>query len=105
MTLAVIKTGGKQYIVKPGQKMKVEKLAGEVGAKITLNNVLLIVDGEKVDIGQPEVKGATVEAKIIKQGRARKVIVYKFKPKKRERRKKGHRQHFTELEIVSIKSK
>lgn len=105
MILAVIKTGGKQYIVKPGQKMKVEKLEGEVGAKITLNNVLLIVDGEKVDIGQPEVNGASVEAKIIKQGRARKVIVYKFKPKKRERKKKGHRQHFTELEIVNIKSK
>lgn len=105
MTLAVIKTGGKQYIVKPGQKMKVEKLEGEVGGKITLENVLLIVDGEKVDIGQPEVKGASVEAKIIKQGRARKVIVYKFKPKKRERKKKGHRQHFTELEIVDIKYK
>lgn len=103
--LAVIKTGGKQYIVEAGKKIKIEKLEGEVGQTITLSNVLLIDDGKDINIGQPEVKGASVEAKILRQGRARKIIIFKFKPKKRERRKKGHRQSFTELEIVSIKTK
>lgn len=103
--LAVIKTGGKQYIVEAGKKIKIEKLEGEVGQTITLSNVLLIDDGKDINIGQPEVKGAFVEAKILRQGRARKIIIFKFKPKKRERRKKGHRQSFTELEIVSVKTK
>lgn len=103
--LAVIKTGGKQYIVEVGKKIKVEKLEGEVGKNIILSDVLLVDDGKNVKVGQPNVEGVSVEAKILKQARARKVIIFKFKPKKRERRKKGHRQHFTELEIVSVKSK
>ncbi len=105
MILAVIKTGGKQYIIEPGKKVKVEKLDGEVGSIITLSDVLLVADDKDTTIGQPQVKGASVEAKILRQGRARKVIIFKFKPKKRERRKKGHRQPFTELEIVGIKTK
>ena len=105
MILAVIKTGGKQYIVEAGKKIKVEKLEGEVGKNVILSYVLLVDDGKDIKVGQPKVDGASVEAKILKQARDRKVIIFKFKPKKRERRKKGHRQHFTELEIVNIKTK
>jgi len=105
MLLAVIKTGGKQYIVEAGKKIKVEKLEGEVGKNVILSDVLLVDDGKDIKVGQPKVDGASVEAKILKQARDRKVIIFKFKPKKRERRKKGHRQHFTELEIVNIKTK
>lgn len=102
MTLAVIKTGGKQYAVKAGDKIKIEKLKGEIGENITLSNILLVGDDKNITVGQPEVKGASVEAKVLAQGRARKVIVYKFKPKKRERRKKGHRQSYTQIEITKI---
>lgn len=102
MTLAVIKTGGKQYAVKAGDKIKIEKLEGEIGENITLSNILLVGDDKNITVGQPEVKGASVEAKVLAQGRARKVIVYKFKPKKRERRKKGHRQSYTQIEITKI---
>lgn len=102
MTLAVIKTGGKQYAVKAGDKIKIEKLEGEIGKNITLSNVLLVANNKDIVVGQPEIKGASVEAKVLAQGRARKVIVYKFKPKKRERRKKGHRQSYTQIEITSI---
>lgn len=102
MTLAVIKTGGKQYAVKAGDKIKIEKLEGEIGKNITLSNVLLVANDKNIAVGQPEIKGASVEAKVLAQGRARKVIVYKFKPKKRERRKKGHRQSYTQIEITSI---
>lgn len=103
--IAVVRTGGKQYIVEAGKKIKVEKLEGEVGSTITLSDVLLVTDDKGTTVGQPQVTGASVEAKISRQARARKVIIFKFKPKKRERTKRGHRQHFTELEIVSIKSK
>lgn len=102
MTLAVIKTGGKQYAVKAGNKIKIEKLVGEIGDTITLDNVLLVANDKKVTVGQPEIKGASVEAKVLSQSRSRKVIVFKFKPKKRERRKKGHRQHYTQVEITNI---
>lgn len=103
--LAVLRTGGKQYVVKAGDKIKVEKLEGEVGQNISLSDVLLVGDDKNVTVGQPNVKGASVEAKILKQGRARKIVIFKYKPKKRERTKRGHRQSFTELEIVSVESK
>lgn len=103
--IAVVRTGGKQYVVKAGDKIKVEKLEGGVGESISFADVLLVGDDKDVKVGQPQVEGASVEAKILKQGRSRKVIIFKYKKKKRERRKKGHRQHFTELEIVDIKSK
>lgn len=103
--LAVLRTGGKQYVVKAGDKIKVEKLEGEVGQNISLSDVLLVGDDKNVTVGQPQVKGASIEAKILKQGRARKIVIFKYKPKKRERTKRGHRQHFTELEIVGVKSK
>jgi large subunit ribosomal protein L21 len=104
--LAVIKTGGKQYIVTPGQKLKVEKLEGEAGNAIKFEEVLLIEnDDKKVEIGQPTVKGAKVNAKIVEQTKGPKVIAYKYKAKKRYHLKKGHRQPLTEVEIIGIESK
>lgn len=102
--LAVIKTGGKQYIIKPGDKIKVERISGEVGDIIELSQVLLIKDGEEIKIGKPYVEGAKVRASIIEQGKASKVIVFKKKPKKGYKRKKGHRQYYTMLEIKEILS-
>ena len=102
MKFAVIETGGKQYRVSAGDKLKVEKLAAEAGGNVSFKNVLLMVDGDKADIGTPHVKGATVEAKVLRDARARKVIVFKYHSKARYRKKKGHRQHFTEVEITKI---
>lgn len=99
---AVIETGGKQYKVSVGQKIKVEKLKGDEGSDFAFDKVLLRSIGEKVEIGSPYVAGAKVEAKILKQGREKKKIVFKYHPKTRYRRKKGHRQFFTEVEIKSI---
>ncbi len=100
--LAVIKTGGKQYLAAPGQKIKVEKLNVPEGGSILFDEVLLVADGDTVDVGMPRVAGARVEAKVLRQGRARKVIVFKYRPKARWRKKKGHRQHYTEVEIGSV---
>ena len=102
MKFAVIQTGGKQFIVKAGDKIQVEKLEGKAGDKVVFDNVLLVADGDKVEVGKPQVKGATVEGKVLKQARARKVLVMKYHNKTRYRRKKGHRQHFTEVEIVKV---
>lgn len=99
---AVIETGGKQYKVAPGEKVKVEKLDAKEGDSFKFDKVLLAADGDKVEIGTPNVKGAVVEAKVLKQGRADKVIVFKYHSKTRYRKRKGHRQMFTELEIVKI---
>lgn len=96
--LAVIKTGGKQYLIKEGDKIKVEKLEGKEGDKIKLENVLLA--GEKM--GAPLVEGASVEAKILSQAKDKKVNVVKYKPKTRYKIQRGHRQLFTELEILKI---
>ena len=102
--IAIIKTGGKQYIVSPGKKLKVEKLGGSPGEPVYFGEVLLVGDehGADVKVGAPTVPGAKVEAKIVRQARAKKVIIFKYKPKKRYRLKKGHRQHFTEVEITKI---
>jgi len=111
--LAVIKTGGKQYIVSPGQKIKIEKLAQKEGEDIIFNEVLLLAysptgsarSGEKegkVEIGTPLLKEAKVVGKILKQGKGKKVIVFKIKKKKRYKVKRGHRQPFTEIEILKI---
>ncbi len=99
---AVIKTGGKQYRVASGQKLKIDKIDGEMGDKFVFNEVLLKADGEKVDLGMPYLEGAQVEAKIVKQDRYDKIIVFRYKSKTRRRTKKGHRQHFTEVEITGI---
>lgn len=99
MELTVIKTGGKQYVVSPGQKLRVEKLEGKEGGKVVFNEVLLVLEGDKVQIGQPFIKGAKVNAKILKQDKADKIIIFKYKSKKRQKTKRGHRQPYTLVEI------
>lgn len=99
---AVIKTGGKQYCVEPGQKVKIEKTEAKDGAKVVLSDVLLFGDKDTVKIGTPLVNGAKVEGKVLKQGRNEKVIVFSYKSKTRRRKKRGHRQYFTEIEIQKI---
>ena len=103
--LAVIKTGGKQYLVSPGDKIKIEKLDVEESKKIIFDEVLLVSDedGKNVKIGQPLADKASVEGKVLKQFRDRKVVVIKHKAKKRYNLKKGHRQCLTEVEIVGVK--
>jgi len=98
----VIKTGGKQYLVKKGDKIKIEKLEGEVGDKLIFSEVLFLGSDKEVKIGTPLVSGAKVEAKILKQGKGKKVTGVKHKSKKRYKVKFGHRQLFTEVEIVKI---
>ena len=102
MDLAVIKTGGKQYVVSPGQKLKIEKLEVEVGKEIIFDQVLLVSDTDKLLIGTPLVEGATVTAKVLNQGRGDKIVVFKYKAKKRYKVKKGHRQSFTEVEVTKV---
>lgn len=98
---AVIKTGGKQYRVAEGDKIRVEKLPGDVGSEVTFDEVLM-VGGDKVSVGAPLVSGASVKAKIVAQDRAKKVIVFKYKRRKGYRRKYGHRQPYTELQITGV---
>jgi len=105
MSLAVIKTGGKQYIVAPGQKIRIEKINKKEGSEAVFNEVLLLEKGKKVEIGTPIIKGAKVIGKILRQGKGKKIIVFKYKPKTRYKVKKGHRQPFTEIEIVKIESR
>ncbi len=99
---AVVQTGGKQYKVAPGQKIKVEKLNVEQDGRFLFDKVLLKVDGDEVKIGTPYISGEKVEAKILEQGREKKKIVFRYHSKTRYRKKKGPRQPFTELEVVSI---
>ena len=102
---AIVETGGKQIRVAKGDKIKVEKLNGKEGDKIVLDKVLLLAESdEKAVLGKPLVDGASVEAKILSHDRAKKIIVFKFKPKKRYQKKQGHRQDFTEIEITKIKA-
>lgn len=100
--LAIIKTGGKQYLIKPGDKIKIEKIEKEEGKEIIFDQVLLVEKNRKIEIGTPVVKGAKVVGKILKQSKAKKVIVFKYKPKTRYKKKAGHRQFFTEVEIEKI---
>ena len=99
---AIIETGGKQYKVAPGQKLKVEKLEVKEGDAVVFDRVLLIADGEEVKIGTPLLKGAKIEAKVLRQARDKKKIVFKFHSKTRYKKKKGHRQHFTEVEVTQV---
>ena len=99
---AVIKTGGKQYRVAQGDKLRVEKLPGNVGESVTFGEVLLVGEGEGVKIGTPTVGGAKVEAKIVAQDRGPKITIFKFRRRKNYRRKTGHRQPFTAIEITGI---
>ena len=99
---AVFKTGGKQYRVAAGDKLRVEKLPGNVGDAVMFDQVLLVSSEGKLALGRPLLGGAKVEAKIVEQGLDRKVVIFKFRRRKNYRRKTGHRQPFTALEITSI---
>jgi len=99
---AVIRTGGKQYRVSQGEEVKVERLNGEVGDTVTFEEVLVTSDGENTQIGQPVVENAKVVGRIVRQGKERKVLVIKYKRRKGYRRKKGHRQMFTQVKIEDI---
>lgn len=100
--LAVIKTGGKQYDVREGDKIEIEKLEGKAGDKVVFEEVLLVDDGKEIKIGKPVVAGAKVEAKILDQKKAPKVTILKQKSKKRYAKKQGHTQKLTEVEITKI---
>lgn len=99
---AIIQTGGKQYKVSVGQSIDVEKLERQVGDKVKFD-VLMICDGDNIKTGTPTIKDAVCEAEVVAQGKADKIIVYKYKAKKNERKKQGHRQPFTRVKIVSVK--
>lgn len=104
MKFAVIQTGGKQYLVKEGQSLKIEKIAGAKGDKMAFDKVLLIAndDGSEAKVGKPYVEGAKVEAEILDQGRGDKVLIIKYKRKVRYHRRKGHRQDFTKVKIIKL---
>ncbi|SFV88562.1 LSU ribosomal protein L21p [hydrothermal vent metagenome] len=99
---AVIKTGGQQFRVKQGETLKVEKLDIEIGKSITFDDILMVADGDKIQIGAPTVTKASVEAKIISQGKGKKVHILKFRRRKHSMKQQGHRQLFTEIEIIKI---
>jgi len=100
---AIIKTGGKQYKVEEGDVVSIEKHASEDG-KVTFEEVLLIANGDSIKIGNPMVSGATVTAKVLAEGKGEKKMVFRFKSKTRQRKKKGHRQLFTKVQILKIMS-
>ncbi len=99
---AVIKTGGKQYKVSEGDILKVEKIDAEEGANVDLNQVLMLVDGENVEVGAPIIAGASVSATVKSHGRGKKVMIVKFRRRKHSRTQMGHRQSYTELEITKV---
>ncbi|MAF20156.1 MAG: 50S ribosomal protein L21 [Parcubacteria group bacterium] len=99
---AVIKTGGKQYLVSPGDKIKIEKFEVEPGKEITFDQVLLLIKSKKTEIGAPFIKGLKIKAKVLKQDKAKKITIFKYKPKKRYQKKIGHRQPYTEVEILKF---
>ena len=99
---AVIKTGGKQYRVAAGEKLKIEQIAADIGAEIVLDQVLLVADGDNLKMGRPLVIGATVQAKVLTQGRHDKVRIFKLRRRKHYQKHQGHRQNFTEIEITGI---
>ena len=101
---AIVETGGKQYQVEEGRYVDIEKLEGDVDAKVTFDNIVMIVNGKKSKVGQPYVSGASVEGKILKQDKAKKIIVFKQRPKKGYRKKQGHRQQFTRVMISKIRT-
>ena len=101
---AIVETGGKQYQVEEGRYVDIEKLEGDVDAKVTFDNIVMIVNGKKSKVGQPYVSGASVEGKILKQDKAKKIIVFKQRPKKGYRKKQGHRQQFTRVMINKIRT-
>ena len=101
---AVVSTGGKQYRVQKGETLRVEKIPGEVGSKVILDKVLMVADGENIRVGQPLIEKAAVQASIVEQDRAKKILVFKYKRRKRYRRKAGHRQPYTAIRIDGIEA-
>jgi len=102
MKLAVIETGGKQYLVQPGQKIKIEKIDGEPNAEVFFDRVLLMADEDDLKIGKPYIENQKIPAKILEQKRDKKITIIKFKPKTRYRKKQGHRQYYTKVEILNF---
>lgn len=101
---AIIESCGKQYKVAEGDVVFFEKLEAEEGKKVSFNNVVLVSDGKKIEVGAPYVKGVKVEGKVVAHGKAKKILVYKYKAKKNYRRTQGHRQPYTKVEITKIKT-
>jgi large subunit ribosomal protein L21 len=99
---AVVRTGGKQYRVSAGEKLRIEKLAAAVGSELVLDEVLLVGEGEALKVGTPVVKGASVKAKVLSHGLGDKVIIFKMRRRKNSRRTRGHRQAYTEIEVTGI---
>ncbi len=99
---AVIKTGGKQYRVSAGEKLKIEQIPADIGSEIVLDQVLMVGDGEAVKLGAPLVPGAAVKAKVLGHGRGEKVRIFKLRRRKHYRKSQGHRQNYTEIEILGI---
>lgn len=99
---AVVKTGGKQYRVSAGEKLKVEQIPADIGAEIVLDQVLFVGNGEDVTMGTPLVSGAAVTARVVAHGRGEKVHIFKMRRRKHYRKSQGHRQNFTEIEILGI---
>ena len=99
---AIIETGGKQYKVAEGDTLFIEKLPVEAGEAVTFDKVLAVIDGDNVTVGTPVVEGAKVDASVVKNGKGKKVVIFKYKPKKGYRRKQGHRQPYTKVTIGKI---
>jgi len=99
---AVIKTGGKQYRVIPGEKLKIEQIPADIGSEIVLDQVLMVADGEALKVGAPLVVGATVTATVVAHGRGDKIKIFKMRRRKHYRKTQGHRQNFTEIRIETI---
>ncbi len=101
---AVVKTGGKQYKVAPGENLKVEQIPADVGAEVVLDQVLLVGEGDAVRVGQPTLAGATVKATVVAHGRGEKIRIFKMRRRKHYQKHQGHRQNYTELKIDAIVS-
>lgn len=104
MKLSIIKTGGKQYLVSEGDKIKIEKLDAKEGEQVTFDQVMLVKNDDDLKIGEPLIEKANVKANVLEQGKREKVTIFKYKAKKRQKKKKGHRQPFTKVEIIEINS-
>jgi len=99
---AVIKTGGKQYRVEAGEKIKIERILADIGSELVIDQVLMVVDGNNVSVGKPLVNGATVKATVLVQGRHDKVRIFKMRRRKHYQKHQGHRQNYTEIQITGI---
>ncbi len=101
---AIVNSGGKQYKIQQGDVFRVEKIPGEIGSPVSLDKVLMFSDGENVNIGQPVLENVSVNGHIVEQDKTKKIIVFKYKRRKRYRRKQGHRQQYTAIKIDSIEN-